>query len=48
MPEKSICIHCRRPIDPDEEDYVVTNKDKVKYENQWLYAHVECQAKNPT
>ena len=43
MPEVQICVHCRKPVDPDKDDYVITNKDKVKYDNQWLYAHAKCQ-----
>ncbi len=43
MPEVPLCIHCKKPIDKETEDYVVTNKDEARYESQWLYAHVECQ-----
>jgi len=42
MPEVPMCIHCRKAIDRDAEDYVVTNKDEVRYESQWLYAHAKC------
>jgi hypothetical protein len=44
MPEVPICVHCRQPVDQEKDDYVITNKDKVKYDNQWLYAHAECQS----
>ena len=47
MPEVPICIHCRKPIRTDKDEYVVTNKDQVQYDNQWLYAHAACQEKRP-
>ena len=43
MPEIPLCIHCRRPIDQNAEQYVVINKDKVENRNDWLYAHALCQ-----
>ena len=43
MPELPICIHCRKPIDKDNDDYVVTNKDQAQYSEDWLYAHAACQ-----
>ena len=43
MPEIPLCIHCRKPIDQNSEDYVVTNKDQVKSLDDWLYAHALCQ-----
>jgi hypothetical protein len=46
MPEMPICIHCRKPINKHVDDYVVTNKDTEKYEDQWKYAHAKCQNDN--
>ncbi len=43
MAEHQICIHCRKPINLQTDDYVITNKDKVQYDNEWRYAHVKCQ-----
>jgi hypothetical protein len=42
VPELPLCIVCRKPIDKDAENYVVTNKDQAKYEDQWTYAHADC------
>ena len=46
MPETYICIHCRKPIDQEDDEWVVTNKDRVRYEDKWLYAHASCQKEN--
>jgi len=43
MPEVSMCIHCRRPIDEQVERYVVTNKETEQRRELWLYAHAACQ-----
>ena len=43
MPEVPLCIHCRKPIDENLDQYVVTNKDTAKSRNDWLYAHAWCQ-----
>jgi hypothetical protein len=32
-------IPCRKPIDENSEQYVVTNKDTAKNRIDWLYAH---------
>lgn len=45
MPEIPLCVLCRKPIDKVKDEYVVTNKDQVKYDDKWLFAHVECQRK---
>jgi hypothetical protein len=45
MPEVPLCVICRKPINKAEEDYVITNKDKEKYEDKYLYAHAACQKK---
>ena len=45
MPEVPLCIYCRKPIDKEAEEYVVTNKDAVRYDSEYQYAHVECQRK---
>jgi hypothetical protein len=42
MPEVPLCLHCKKPIDKQNEDYVVLNKDQVKYEDKWVYAHADC------
>ena len=47
MPEVPICVVCRKPIDKQNEDYVVVNKDKVRYDNEWLFAHADCQREAP-
>jgi hypothetical protein len=46
MPEQPICIHCRKPITKEFDDYIVTNKDQEWKESKWLYAHVECHKKS--
>ena len=43
MPEVPMCVVCRKPIDLKAEDYLILNKDQVKDESQWHYAHAECQ-----
>ena len=43
MPELPLCVHCRKPVWLERDDYVITNKDKVKFENQYVYAHAQCQ-----
>jgi hypothetical protein len=45
MPEVPMCVVCRKPIDPKNDTYLIINKDLVKHENQWQYAHAECQRK---
>jgi hypothetical protein len=42
VPEIPLCIYCRKSIDRDIEDYVVTNKGEVADESDWLYAHRDC------
>ena len=48
MPEVPMCIHCKKPIDTQAEEYVVINKDQEWKQENWQYAHVECQKANPT
>jgi len=43
MPEVPLCIHCQKPINKQTEEYVVTNKEDQWKQENWLYAHVECQ-----
>jgi hypothetical protein len=43
MAESPNCIHCRQPVNTMKEDFVVTNKEMVTYQNQYLYAHLKCQ-----
>ena len=45
MPEVPLCVKCKKPIDKQEEDYVVLNKDEQKYEDKWIYAHAACARK---
>lgn len=46
MPEVPLCRYCRRPVDLDEEKYVIPNKDQVYGDKEkYEYAHVECQRK---
>jgi hypothetical protein len=40
MPELNLCIHCNKPIYPEAQQFVVTNK--TASEASWQYAHVEC------
>jgi hypothetical protein len=42
MPEIPIYIYCRKSVNRDGEDYVVTNKGETTCQNEWLYAHVDC------
>jgi hypothetical protein len=44
MPDGPICIHCRKPIDTERDDYVVINKDPDQYDTPGFYAHRQCQA----
>ena len=44
MPDGSICIHCRKPIDTHGDDYVMINKDPDQYDTPSFYAHRQCQA----
>jgi hypothetical protein len=46
MPEVPICIWCRKPINKENDNYVVVNRDIARYDSEWLYAHPECQEKN--
>ena len=43
MPEVPMCVVCRKPIETKTEDFLVLNKDQVKEQAQWHYAHAECQ-----
>ena len=43
MPEIPLCIHCRKSIDEEKDEYVITNKAEVRYTHEWLYAHRVCQ-----
>jgi len=45
MPEVPICTHCQKPIDREEEEYVVLNKEQEHREYKWVYAHADCQRK---
>jgi hypothetical protein len=38
--EVPLCVKCRKPIDKEEEDYVILNKDEDEF--KWQYAHAEC------
>jgi len=45
MPEVPVCEKCKKPIDEDNEKYVVLNKSTAKYKEDWLYAHADCAKK---
>ncbi len=40
-----MCKICRKPIDCEEEDFVIVDKHEVKYDNQRISAHAECAKK---
>ena len=44
MPNPPICIHCRKPIDTERDDYVVINKDPDRYDTPGFFAHRTCEA----
>jgi hypothetical protein len=46
MPEGLLCSQCQGPIDPERENYVVTNKAQAPEKEHWLYAHNKCQAEH--
>ena len=45
MLEVPMCIQCKKPIDRNQENYVIVNKDTARYASDWQYAHAECQQK---
>ena len=45
MPEIPFCTRCDLPIDVDDEEYVVINKDQEYKPEKWVYAHSNCQRK---
>ena len=42
MEDQPICIHCRKPVDPQSDDYVVINKDPDQYDTPGYHAHRSC------
>lgn len=52
MPEQQICLHCKKPIDMENDNYVIPNKydhnDLQTDPDTWRFAHSKCEliAKN--
>jgi hypothetical protein len=42
MPEIPLCIYCRKSVDLDVQDYVITNKNETDDRREWEYAHLNC------
>jgi hypothetical protein len=40
MLELNLCVHCEKPIYPENQAYIVTNKEMD--ESLWRYAHADC------
>jgi hypothetical protein len=40
MPELNLCVHCEKPIYPEKQAYIIT--DKEMDESLWRYAHADC------
>ena len=41
-PEILLCTECREPVDLDQHEYVVTNRDTARTRHNRLYAHLGC------
>jgi hypothetical protein len=41
-PEVLLCPECHERVDPDEQEYVVTNRDTARTTDNRLYAHLAC------
>ena len=41
-PEVLLCPECREPVDLDQQEYVVTNRDTARTLDNRLYAHFSC------
>jgi len=41
-PEVLLCPECHEPVDLDQHEYVVTNRDTARTMHNRLYAHLAC------
>jgi hypothetical protein len=41
-PEVLLCPECHEPVDLDQHEYVVTNRDTARTPDNRLYAHLAC------
>lgn len=49
MTEIPLCYYCRKSIEVKENEYVITNKEKVDGDtDRYIYAHVKCQNEKGT
>ena len=44
MPEIFICPECKKRVNLQRQDYVITNKATARTKSQCIYAHYSCVA----